>query len=132
MRRRYYIFNCNYFELQTFNAANPYVQGIAGILDAYQNAIRRVQLYGPTNFSPVINHVSRYEMENEIPTWFDFLCALINYYFKFDQYLREKNISKINFRFFWSILLSITESIVNFLAALKIQVSFQKGCLPLF
>lgn len=68
MRRRYYIFNCNYFELQTFNAANPYVQGIAGILDAYQNAIRRVQLYGPTNFSPVINHVSRYEMENEIPT----------------------------------------------------------------
>lgn len=44
----------------TFNAANPYVQGIAGILDAYQNAIRRVQLYGPTNFSPVINHVSRF------------------------------------------------------------------------
>lgn len=118
--------------MQTFNAANPYVQGIAGILDAYQNAIRRVQLYGPTNFSPVINHVSRYEMENEIPTWFDFLCALINYYFKFDQYLREKNISKINFRFFWSILLSITESIDNFLAALKIQVSFQKGCLPVF
>lgn len=118
--------------MQTFNAANPYVQGITGILDAYQNAIRRVQLYGPTNFSPVINHVSRYEMENEIPTWFDFLSALTNYYFKIDQYLREKNISKINFRFFWSILFSITESIVNFLAALKIQVSFQKGCLPVF
>lgn len=132
MRRRYYIFKCKYFALQTFNAASPYVQGIAGILDAYQNAIRRVQLYGPTNFSPVINHVSRYEMENEIPTWSDFLCALINYYFKIDQYLREKNISKINFRFFWSILLSITESIDNFLAALKIQVSFQKGCLPVF
>ncbi|XP_061167969.1 copine-8-like isoform X2 [Saccostrea echinata] len=43
-----------------FNPANPYVQGIAGILDAYQNAIRRVQLYGPTNFSPVINHVSKF------------------------------------------------------------------------
>nr|XP_022298416.1 copine-8-like isoform X2 [Crassostrea virginica] len=43
-----------------FNAANPYVQGISGILEAYQNAIRRVQLYGPTNFSPVINHVSRF------------------------------------------------------------------------
>lgn len=59
----YYICKCEYFELQTFNAANPYVQGIAGILDAYQNAIRRVQLYGPTNFSPVINHVSRYGMK---------------------------------------------------------------------
>ncbi|XP_048738770.2 copine-8-like isoform X2 [Ostrea edulis] len=43
-----------------FNAANPYVQGIAGILDAYQNAIRRIQLYGPTNFSPVISHTSRF------------------------------------------------------------------------
>ena len=50
---------CN-FCFQNFNAANPYVQGISGILEAYQNAIRRVQLYGPTNFSPVINHVSRY------------------------------------------------------------------------
>ncbi|PSN40823.1 Copine-8 [Blattella germanica] len=39
---------------------NPYCNGIAGVLDAYRNCIRQVQLYGPTNFSPVINHVARF------------------------------------------------------------------------
>jgi len=32
-------------------------QGISGILDAYKIALQNVQLYGPTNFSPVIQHV---------------------------------------------------------------------------
>jgi hypothetical protein len=31
-----------------------------GVLEAYRNCIRQVQLYGPTNFSPVINHVARF------------------------------------------------------------------------
>ena len=31
-----------------------------GVLDAYKNCIRQIQLYGPTNFSPVINHVARF------------------------------------------------------------------------
>ena len=39
---------------------NPYCNGIGGVLDAYRNCIRQVQLYGPTNFSPVINHVARF------------------------------------------------------------------------
>ncbi|KAJ9595947.1 hypothetical protein L9F63_012840 [Diploptera punctata] len=39
---------------------NPYCGGIAGVLEAYRNCIRQVQLYGPTNFSPVINHVARF------------------------------------------------------------------------
>lgn len=30
-----------------------------GVLDAYRNCINQVQLYGPTNFAPVINHVTR-------------------------------------------------------------------------
>jgi hypothetical protein len=31
-----------------------------GVMDAYKNCIRQIQLYGPTNFSPVINHVARF------------------------------------------------------------------------
>jgi hypothetical protein len=33
---------------------------ISGVLDAYRTCIRQIQLYGPTNFSPVINHVARF------------------------------------------------------------------------
>ncbi|KAK3101053.1 hypothetical protein FSP39_000607, partial [Pinctada imbricata] len=44
----------------TFNPQNPYCQGIQGVLQAYYASIQRVQLYGPTNFSPVINHVARF------------------------------------------------------------------------
>jgi hypothetical protein len=33
---------------------------LSGVLEAYRNCIRQVQLYGPTNFSPVINHVARF------------------------------------------------------------------------
>ncbi|XP_021935890.1 copine-8-like isoform X2 [Zootermopsis nevadensis] len=42
------------------NPSNPYCNGITGVLEAYRNCIRQVQLYGPTNFSPVINHVARF------------------------------------------------------------------------
>ncbi|XP_064611987.1 copine-4-like isoform X2 [Liolophura sinensis] len=43
-----------------FNPQNPYCQGIQGVLDAYANCIRNVQLYGPTNAAPIIEHVSRF------------------------------------------------------------------------
>ncbi|XP_065221686.1 copine-8-like [Planococcus citri] len=39
---------------------NPFCTGIDGVLDAYQTCIRSVQLYGPTNFSPVIHHVAKF------------------------------------------------------------------------
>uniref|UniRef100_H2YHH4 C2 domain-containing protein n=1 Tax=Ciona savignyi TaxID=51511 RepID=H2YHH4_CIOSA len=42
-----------------FNPANPNCFGIQGVMEAYQHSIRSVQLYGPTNFSPIINSVSR-------------------------------------------------------------------------
>jgi len=29
-------------------------------MNAYHHCIRSVQLYGPTNFSPVINHVAKF------------------------------------------------------------------------
>ncbi|XP_021339679.1 copine-8-like, partial [Mizuhopecten yessoensis] len=45
---------------QNFNPSNPFCQGVQGILQAYFNSLKNVQLYGPTNFAPVINHVARF------------------------------------------------------------------------
>ncbi|XP_036433869.1 copine-5 isoform X2 [Colossoma macropomum] len=42
------------------NIDNPYCNGMEGILEAYHQSLKTVQLYGPTNFAPVINHVARY------------------------------------------------------------------------
>ncbi|XP_023339050.1 copine-3 [Eurytemora carolleeae] len=39
---------------------NPFCQGLQGIVSAYYTALNQVQLYGPTNFSPVINHVAKF------------------------------------------------------------------------
>ena len=44
---------------QNGNEANPFCQGIQGIIGAYQQAIQAYQLWGPTNFAPLINHVAR-------------------------------------------------------------------------
>ncbi|XP_020338647.1 copine-3 isoform X2 [Oncorhynchus tshawytscha] len=41
-----------------FNPSNPYCQGVQGIVEAYRMALPQVKLYGPTNFSPIINHVA--------------------------------------------------------------------------
>ena len=38
---------------------NPYCDGIEGCLEAYKACLPRIQLAAPTNFAPVINHVSR-------------------------------------------------------------------------
>uniref|UniRef100_A0A3B1KK76 Copine-3 n=1 Tax=Astyanax mexicanus TaxID=7994 RepID=A0A3B1KK76_ASTMX len=42
-----------------FNPNSPFCQGIEGIVQAYRAALPQVRLYGPTNFSPIINHVAR-------------------------------------------------------------------------
>ncbi|XP_075470090.1 copine-5 isoform X2 [Ascaphus truei] len=39
---------------------NPQCNGIEGILEAYHNSLKSVQLYGPTNFAPVVNRVARF------------------------------------------------------------------------
>ena len=39
--------------------SNPQCQFVSGIMAAYQQSLNAVQLYGPTNFAPVINHVAR-------------------------------------------------------------------------
>merc|ERR1719225_896675 len=40
--------------------SSPFCQGVEGILAAYYKSLQTVQLYGPTNFSPVINHVAKF------------------------------------------------------------------------
>ena len=44
---------------QNGNQENPSCCGIDGILEAYHSSLRTVQLYGPTNFAPVVTHVAR-------------------------------------------------------------------------
>ena len=39
---------------------SPFCDGLEGILAAYQTALNSVRLFGPTNFSPVINHVAKF------------------------------------------------------------------------
>ena len=39
---------------------DPYCKGVSGLLEAYQTSLESVQLYGPTNFAPVIRHVTRF------------------------------------------------------------------------
>ena len=38
---------------------DPNCSGIEGVVNAYQNALHRIEFFGPTNFSPIINKVSR-------------------------------------------------------------------------
>lgn len=45
--------------LQNSNSENPNCVGIEEVLEAYFQSLRKVQLYGPTNFAPVINQVAR-------------------------------------------------------------------------
>ena len=33
------------------------------MVEAYHNAIRSVELWGPTNFAPIINHVAKFAQE---------------------------------------------------------------------
>ncbi|XP_076617447.1 copine-3-like isoform X1 [Chaetodon auriga] len=41
-----------------FNPANPFCAGVEGVVEAYRTCLPQVKLYGPTNFSPIINHVA--------------------------------------------------------------------------
>jgi hypothetical protein len=43
-----------------FNASNPFCPGVKGVLDAYTACVERVELYGPTNFAPIILHVAQF------------------------------------------------------------------------
>ena len=47
-----------FLNLSTQN--NPYCSGVEGLLAAYRHSLQSVELWGPTNFSPIINHVSKF------------------------------------------------------------------------
>uniref|UniRef100_A0A6Q2YMZ7 C2 domain-containing protein n=1 Tax=Esox lucius TaxID=8010 RepID=A0A6Q2YMZ7_ESOLU len=42
-----------------FNEENPECAGIQGVVEAYQNCLPKLQLYGPTNIAPIIQKVAR-------------------------------------------------------------------------
>nr|XP_014426217.2 copine-4 [Pelodiscus sinensis] len=41
-----------------FNEDNPECAGIQGVVEAYQNCLPKLQLYGPTNIAPIIQKVA--------------------------------------------------------------------------
>ncbi|KAL4617170.1 copine-4 isoform X2 [Arapaima gigas] len=41
-----------------FNEDNPECAGIQGVVEAYQNCLPKIQLYGPTNIAPIIQKVA--------------------------------------------------------------------------
>lgn len=41
-----------------FNPSNPFCAGIEGVVQAYQHCLPQLKLWGPTNFSPIINHAA--------------------------------------------------------------------------
>ena len=41
------------------NIFDPECEGLDGVLDAYKNALKHVDLYGPTHFAPVLDMVNR-------------------------------------------------------------------------
>ncbi|NXF36036.1 CPNE2 protein, partial [Nyctibius bracteatus] len=43
-----------------FNPTNPFCSGVEGIVQAYSACLPHIRFYGPTNFSPIINHVARF------------------------------------------------------------------------
>ncbi|ROT71173.1 copine-8 [Penaeus vannamei] len=45
--------------------SNPYCFRVQGVIEAYYGSLSRVQLYGPTNFAPIINHVARFAASNK-------------------------------------------------------------------
>merc|ERR1712043_27892 len=47
-----------FLNLSTQN--NPYCSGVEGLLAAYRHSLQSVELWGPKNFSPIINHVSKF------------------------------------------------------------------------
>eukprot|EP00730_Choanoeca_flexa_P007182 TRINITY_DN12293_c1_g1_i4.p1 TRINITY_DN12293_c1_g1~~TRINITY_DN12293_c1_g1_i4.p1 ORF type:complete len:533 (+),score=126.03 TRINITY_DN12293_c1_g1_i4:208-1806(+) len=45
------------------NPSNPFCAGVEGMMAAYQHAVTTYQLWGPTNFAPIINGVANYARE---------------------------------------------------------------------
>ena len=67
------------------NIFDPEVDGLDGVMEAYKNALKNVNLYGPTNFAPII------ELVNDMA--------------------ESSNVDQVNQKY--NILLIITDGIIN-------------------
>lgn len=56
----YLVIALNNYRRKCEAARLPCITGIQGIVDAYRQILPQIRLYGPTNFSPIINHVARF------------------------------------------------------------------------
>ena len=48
----------------TFNESDPNVNGLEGILQAYRNTLTKVDLSGPTNFTPIIRNATKIAIDS--------------------------------------------------------------------
>lgn len=39
---------------------SAFPEGVEGIVQAYSACLPHIRFYGPTNFSPIVNHVARF------------------------------------------------------------------------
>ena len=57
------------------------VEGVQGILSAYQMCLSQVTLYGPTNFAPIIYHAAQFaaaaKSEPTPKVWFFMITKII-------------------------------------------------------
>ncbi|KAK6467806.1 copine-6-like [Huso huso] len=62
-----------------FNPNNPECEEIKGVIDAYKRCLPKIQLYGPTNVSPIINRIAslaREELKSNAATKYYMLLIL--------------------------------------------------------
>ncbi|CAB1317011.1 unnamed protein product, partial [Coregonus sp. 'balchen'] len=69
------------------NPQNPYCAGIDGVMEAYYQSLKSVCLYGPTNFSPVINHVARYAASVKDGSQYFILLIITDGFVPFRDYI---------------------------------------------
>lgn len=46
-----------------FGVSDVATVGVEGMVDAYRKCLPQVKLYGPTNFAPIIRHVSNFAQQ---------------------------------------------------------------------
>jgi len=48
----------NHFFHLNLGAANPYLQGVQSVINCYADTVKKIRLYGPTNFAPTITNIT--------------------------------------------------------------------------
>lgn len=60
------------------SAKNPNCKGVAGLLQAYYNAVHSITPHSPTNFAPIINHVAGIAAKNNNGRSYQILLLISN------------------------------------------------------